>query len=424
MNFGVASLTHYGGVYLVHRFLSRLGFKHALARGLRVAQRNTRYTVGEMVLAFLYPMVLGLERIETMQLLRQNGVFQYLTGLHAYPDPTTLRRFLFRVAPVLLPRLRRLHDGYVTRLARRGRRRARLVFDLDATVLTVYGRREQARVGYNPQKRGRPSYQPLLCFEGHTRDCWHGELCAGNESPVRGAVEMMTACLGKAPPRTRLKIVRADKGFYDHKFLEWLGARRVRYVVVARLTAPVKHRLGRLRYTAVSRGVEAAEFRYQPIGWARAGRFVVIRRPEPEEDSEQLRLFKLGRYRYQVLVTTLPLTPLALWRFYNDRAAVELIIKQLKGDYALGAIPSRSFTTNETYFQLLLLAYNVVNWFKRLCLPPEFQAATVQTLRQKILLMPAQLRRTHNRPHLAMPASGPRELAWRYALQRISRLRP
>jgi hypothetical protein len=100
---------------------------------------------------------------------------------------------------------------------------------------------------------------------------------------------------------------------------------------------------------------------------------VVIRRLQPEEPTEQLTLFKLGRYHYQVLVTNLPLQPLNLWRFYNDRAGIELVIRQLKGDYALGHIPGRHFFANETYFHLLLLAYNLVNWFKRLCLPPEFQ---------------------------------------------------
>jgi len=65
---------------------------------------------------------------------------------------------------------------------------------------------------------------------------------------------------------------------------------------------------------------------------------VVLRRPQAEEPTPQLTLFKLGKYHYQVLVTNLPLQPLNLWRFYNDRAAVELIIKQLKGDYALGSI--------------------------------------------------------------------------------------
>jgi hypothetical protein len=141
-------------------------------------------------------------------------------------------------------------------------------------------------------------------------------------------------------------------------------------------------RFGALRQTR--RGAH----RLQPEqAWARPARFVVIRRPQPEDASEQLRLFQLGRYHYQVLVTNLPLQPLNLWRFYNDRAAVELIIKQLKGDYALGHIPTRHYLANETYFHLLLLAYNLMNWFKRLCLPPQFQTATLQTLRQKILLI-------------------------------------
>jgi hypothetical protein len=39
---------------------------------------------------------------------------------------------------------------------------------------------------------------------------------------------------------------------------------------------------------------------------------VVIRRLQPEEPSEQLTLFKLGRYHYQVLVTNLSLQPLNL----------------------------------------------------------------------------------------------------------------
>src|SRR5437899_4570002 len=94
VQFGTASLTHYGGVYLLHRFLTRIGFKHAIAQEIRFLQRNNRYSVGEMLLALLYPMILGLERIETTQLLRQNGVFQYLTGLPSYPEATTLRRFL------------------------------------------------------------------------------------------------------------------------------------------------------------------------------------------------------------------------------------------------------------------------------------------------------------------------------------------
>jgi hypothetical protein len=424
ITFGAKNLTHYGGVYLLHRFLSRIGFKAAVARHVTLPQRNHRYSVGEMLLALLYPMILGLERLETTQLLRQNGVFQYLTGLPNYPEATTLRRFLLRAAPMALPKLRALHDRFLQRMTVQPRVPRRLIFDVDSTVLVVYGIQEQARIGYNPRKRGRPSYHPVLCFEGQSKDFWHGELRPGDAHTASGTLDLLTACFAKIPAGVRLTIVRADKGFYDHKLVEWLEARRARFVIVARLTPPIKRKLPHLRYVSPSRGVEVAEFRYQPTRWPHPYRFVVIRRPQPDEPTAQLTLFKLGRYHYQVLVTNLPLQPLNLWRFYNDRASVELLIRQLKGDYALGSIPTRHFFANETYFHLLLLAYNLVNWFKRLCLPPELQAATLQTLRQRMLLMPAQLRRTDNRPHLFLPASGPREAAWTHALDQIRRLNP
>jgi hypothetical protein len=422
VTFGAATLTHYGGVYLLHRFLTRVGFKRAIAQGLRLIKRNNRYSVGEMLLALLYPMLLGLDRIETTQLLRQNGVFQYLTGLPSYPNATTLRRFLIRVTPTALPKLRALHDRFLHRMTLLPELPSRVIFDVDSTVLVVYGKQEQARIGYNPIKRGRPSYHPLLCFEGHSRDFWHGELRPGDAHTAAGILDLLKACFGKLPAGVRSVIVRADKGFYDHGLVQWLEARKAGFVIVARLTGPIKRRLAHLRYTTPSRGVEVAEFRYQPTRWARAHRFVVIRRPQPEEPSEQLTLFKLGRYHYQVLVTNLPLQPLNLWRFYNDRAGIELVIRQLKGDYALGHIPGHHFLANETYFHLLLLAYNLVNWFKRLCLPPEFHNATLQTLRQQILLMPAQLVVAENRPRLDLPASGPREAAWQHALRAIDRL--
>jgi len=292
--------------------------------------------------------------------------------------------------------------------------------DVDSTV--VFGRQEHARVGYNPIKRGRPSYHPLLCFEGQSRDFWHGELRPGDVHTATGVRDLLEACFAKLPVGVRSTIVCADKGFYDHSLVEWLEAHQAGFVIVARLFAPIKRRLAHLRYTTPSRGVEVAEFRYQPIRWPHRYRFVVIRRPQAEEPGEQLTLFKLGRYHYQVLVTNLSLQPLNLWRFYNDRAGIELVIRQLKGDYALGHIPSHHFLANQTYFHLLLLAYNLVNWFKRLCLPAEFHNATLQTLRQQILLMPAQLVRAENRPRLDLPASGPREAAWQHALRAIDRL--
>ena len=55
---------------------------------------------------------------------------------------------------------------------------------------------------------------------------------------------------------------------------------------------------------------------------------------------------------------------------------MERIIKELKADYPLAKIPTHQFADNEAYFHLLLFAYNLVNWFKRLCLPEEYHSTT------------------------------------------------
>jgi len=96
ISFTAEGLTHFGGLVLVQRFLQRLGLRRALTTYVRFPQRNHHYSIAEHVLAVLYPLILGLGRIETTEPLRRNGVFQYLSGLPTYPAATTLRRFLYR----------------------------------------------------------------------------------------------------------------------------------------------------------------------------------------------------------------------------------------------------------------------------------------------------------------------------------------
>ena len=102
-------------------------------------------------------------------------------------------------------------------------------------------------------------------------------------------------------------------------------------------------------------------------------------------------MFQLGRFYYQVPVTTLSLQPLNLWRFYNDRGRVSLVIRRLKDDYLHRPKPGHHFLARDVYCYPLLLAYNLVIWFKRLCLPLEAHNAALQTLRKQSPSMPAQL---------------------------------
>ena len=369
ISFAGQTLTHFGGLVLLQQFFQRLGLRRRLTRSIRFSQRNHRYSVSESLLALLYPILLGLGRIETTRLLRHNGVFQYLTGLPVYPDPQTLRRFLGRFATAGLLDFLSLHDRLRQQLIVQPQTPATLVFDFDSTVLTVYGRQEKAAVGFNPHKRGRPSYMPLLCVEGQTGDCWAAEYHPGNTHVATVTVPLWEAVCAKLPPGVRTLRVRADGAFYDGKIIAALEAREASYAIVARLTRPLQQRVVSARYQRLGRSVGLAEFSYHPQGWPGPRRFVVVRRPVPEEPSWQLSLFRIGQYVYRVIVTNLELAPVNVWRFYNDRAEAELVIREMKEAYALGKIPTGDWQANRAYFQLVVFAYNALNWFRRFCLP-------------------------------------------------------
>lgn len=416
-------LTHYGGIVFFHDFTRVLQLRDFLARHLRYPRRNQRYTLSQMTLALVYPILLGLGRIETASFLQANGTFQYLTGLSGYPDPQTLRRFLSHAPEDFRQQLHRINDRLQRQFIHWPEHRSRLILDLDSTVVTVFGRQEQAEIGYNPRYRGKRSYNPLLCLEANSSLLWDTELRPGNAGTWDGSVELLAGCFGSLPSDIRELRARADAGFGYNPVLEMLEARPAEYAVVARLTPGVKRKLGGLRYEQCNPIWQMAEFDYQPFGWSKARRFVVARR-QIEETEPEPTLFNLGRYLYRAWVTNLPLTPAGVWHFYDGRAGMEPRIHELRENFALRRIPTREFAANALYLEVIRLAYNLVTTFQRTCLPAEWQDLTLGTLRYKLFWLPAELTRPQNRPTLRL-ANSPLIQKWTDSiLQRIHTLKP
>src|ERR1039457_1834680 len=206
-------LTHFGGIYFFREFLRVLQLRNFLSQHLTYLRRNHRYSLSQMILALVYPIVLGLDRLETASSLRSNSTFQYLTGLPSFPDPQTLRRFLLQAPDLFREQMHRVNDLLLQNFIHLPGHRSRLIFDLDSTVVTVFGRQENAAVGYNPRYRGKRSYNPLLCIEANSSYLWDTELRPGNAGTWEGSVELMATCLASLPTDTReLRLV-----FYSTK---------------------------------------------------------------------------------------------------------------------------------------------------------------------------------------------------------------
>lgn len=418
-----AGLTHFGGAFFFHEFIRVLQLRNFLARHLHYPRQNSRYRLSQMILALVYPIVLGLDRIETSSFLRLNGTFQYLTGLPSFPDPQTLRRFLLQAPPRFWEQLHRVNDRLLQHFLHLPERRSRLIFDLDSTVVTVFGHQDSAEVGYNPRYRGKRSYDPLLCMEANSSFLWDTELRPGNAGTWGGSVELLDTCFANVPPEIRELRVRADAGFgYDPIFsaLEKLGAE---YAVVARLTPGFRSLLPGLRYEAVNQEWEMTECEHRSHGWKKTRRFVVGRRLLVQEDTQPT-LFSIGRYVYRAWVTNLTLTPAGIWHFYDGRAALERRIRELREDYALPKVPTRAFAANSLYLEIIRLAYNLVTAFQRTCAPEEWQALTLNKLRHRLFWLPGELSRPDNRPTLWLGNSAPIRAWTETILHRTHKLKP
>jgi hypothetical protein len=416
-------LTHFGGIYFFHEFLQVLQIRRFLTQNLDYSRRNQRYSLSQLILALMYPIVLGLDRLETASFLRSNGTFQYLTGLPSFPDPQTLRRFLLQAPDSFREQMHRVNDRLLRKFIHMPDHRSRLIFDLDSSVVTVFGRQQNAEVGYNPRYRGKRSYNPLLCIEANSSYLWDAELRAGNAGTWDGSVELLATCFVNVPRDIRELRVRADAGFGFNPVLEMLDARAAQYAVVARLTQAFKRLLPGLVYKSVNQQWEMAELEYRPHGWPEPRRFVVARRFIPEEES-QTTLFTLGRYMYRAWVSNMNLTPAGIWHFYDGRAGMEPRICELREDFALRKIPTASFAANALYLEIIRFAYNLVTAFQRICLQESWQNLTLGKLRYKLFLLPGELTPPQNRPVLRLRESPMLRDLIGHILDCISELKP
>jgi hypothetical protein len=401
-----------------------LQFRDFLARHLTYPRRNNDYSLSQMLLALIYPIILGLDRIETSSLLRSNGTFQHVTGLPGFPNPQTLRRFLRNAPAQFHEQLHRVNDRLLQRFIHLPEHRSRLLFDLDSTVVPAFGHQEGAEVGYNPRYRGKRSYDPLLCVEANSSFLWDVELRRGDAGTWAGSEALLASCFLSTPSDIREFRVRADAGFGYGPVLDMLEVRpTAQYAVVARMIPSLKRELGALPYAPMNSRWEIAEFEHHPHGWSHARRCIVARRLIKESDPQPT-LFTLGRYVYRAWHTNLPLTPAGVWHFYDGRAGMERRIREIREDFALPKIPTRAFAANALYLEVIRLAYNLVTAFQRTCLPEEWQGLTLRKLRQRLFWAPGELTRPHNRPTLRLVNSPLVAMRAEKILDHVHRLKP
>lgn len=81
--------------------------------------------------------------------------------------------------------------------------------------------------GSIPGARDAPCHHPLLAVLAEAPFILHGWLRSGNTGPARGVIPFLQEALTFLPEGTWLRTGRADRGFLDGAFLDFLEERRL-----------------------------------------------------------------------------------------------------------------------------------------------------------------------------------------------------
>ncbi len=424
VEFSGRNMTPYGGFGLFGKFVRKLGVEKVLDK---VSTENTpegKYSIGRKIMSLVHSLACGLERPSDTEVLRGDKVFQKVIGYEDYPDQTTFSRFLKALSVPEAKQIGEKGAQMLLRVRNNFRGYFKLTLDLDSHVKTVYGNQQRAKVGYNPKKPGRKSYHPLFCFIGETRDFLLGRFRAGNTNSSSGAIEFLKACLRLIPKWVIQIYVRGDSGFYSFEFLNFLEQVRTKYAVAVRLYSTIQMKLGGLDYRPIGGGVEVAEFEHCLTKGKKTlrCRMVVIREEirEGKAHKKVPRLFALKGYSYQVIVTNISKeAPEEIWRFYNGRANVENMIKEAAMGFGLEVSPSHCYGGNAAYFQIGMLTYNLMNWFKELALGQKQKKAMIKWVRNHFFLIAGKLVATSRYVILKLSESYPWQEEYKRAEARL-----
>src|SRR6266851_3878631 len=390
------AVTPFGGIAVFISFLGKIGFVEAVRQHMPVRWRSPNHIdPSSTFTAFLVSVLVGARRFAHASLLRGDRALHALLGMNRFPTDDTIRN-LFRQFG--MGQVQRLFEPLAEwQMQRLPRRPEGYTLDLDSTVFERYGQQEGSLKGHNPRKHGRPSHHPLLAVLSEAHFLLHGWLRSGNCGTSRGVEEFLKEALALWGQREKIRLLRADSGFFDDKLLSFLEQRLLPYIVVARLTPWVKRAAQRVeQWTMLDDDYAVGEFRLQLHGWSTERRFVVIREQMREgRDSVGRKLIDVPGYTFRVFVTSCGDPPQEIWRDYNRRADMENRIAELKHDLGADGFCMKQFFATEAAFRAVLLLFNLLAEFQRAAGLPIYRQPA--TLRTQVLTCGAILGRTGRR---------------------------
>lgn len=275
------------------------------------------------------------------------------------------------------------------------------ILDVDTTVKPLYGHQQDAKVGYNPTKPGRPSHAYHSYFAADIRMVLDMEVQAGNQTAPLYAQPALWEFVDELPERDRPVLLRGDSHWGAESAMVGAEERKLGYLFKLKQSAKVKKLIGQIfkqeEWVEAGQQWQGREDVLRLSGWSKERRVVVLRRPmrnKPAAETEtvgkkkskrkatkQLTLdlpeltYQGTQYEYAVLVTSLTDEVRSVAQLYRDRGDAENNFDELKNQWGWAGFTTQDRKRCQIMGRIIALVYNWWTIFMRLGIPEKHAEA-------------------------------------------------
>lgn len=396
-------MTAYGGFSLLASFFEKIKLKEQIEQIIPIKETSPNGTgIYIKILSYALIMFAGGERFSHVLYLGSRKVLSELFGVkRLIKAGTSITRMFNKIQK--MSESEKASEGiwkYLEPIIEWGKIKEDWL-NFDSTVLERYGQQEGAKVGYNPQKKGRPSHNPLIGFLNQSKyvvSIWNRQ---GNVASCNNICAFFSMSYQRVKDRIKILGIIADSGFYNRKLIEIIEEKMLVYIIAVRLYHPLQRKIyAQKEWKKTAEGIEVCEFEFAHKDWGKPRRYVAVRQSlnrRPKAMGKQLRLFddeQTKNYRYSVWITNSKKESIEVWEQCKPRANDENIIKELKEDFALGGFCLKKFYATEVAMFIRVLIYNLFVLFRDVIMDGKEQTQRLKTLRYKYFVIPGQLGRS------------------------------